>query len=1112
MNRVPSSPPLRRRSPGVPYPPLVPALIYAVLAAIWILASDQVVLWLFRDPFHVALANTLKGWLFVAVTALVFYLLLRRRDWLAEESTQMPASARTYSWPLLAIVVVILGVTAAGIINTLAHQRQQEEARLHAIADLKASQISDWLKESLGDAKFVQSSHFFSEQYESWQGQGNEAARDRLTSRLEQLRNYRGFSAVSLLDPAGRRLWATQQAPARPAPALSHAAEQGWDGQIQRVGPYVDLDGHRRLDFLVPLPVSEGPPPMAVLHVDPEAWLYPMLQAWPALSASGETLLFRQDGGRAQYLNDLRYRPGSAATLRLPLGNPDLLASQVLSGRVDVKATLEGVDYRGVPVLGMARAIPGTDWYLVAKVNRDEIHAGALRDAVWMGLTGALALFIILASLAMLRQRQRLAAAEQARQAQVERTRALKLLEAFAGSSDDAIFAKDLEGRYILFNRAAGLFVGKPADAVLGLDDRALFPPAQAERHMALDRQAIQENRIQTVEEVLDTPQGTRIFLATKGPLRDEHDRIIGTFGISRDITESRQAEDRLADQMRRFHLLLDSSRDGIVIIDQDHRVVEANHRFAEMLGYGPEELPGLHTWDFDALMSEAEVQSGFADLSHTRQVFETRHRRKDGGEYDVEISASGAVWGGRKLVLCICRDITERKRIEAAIHESEARFRALVEQSLAGIYIIQDGHFRYVNPGFAAIFGYHSPEAIVGMPTDKLVAAEDRQRVAENVRRRVEGELSDIHYVFKGLRRDGGTIDVEVHGRAFDYEGQPAVIGLILDISARKAAEDALRESELRFHDIVNASADWVWEVDAQGRYTYVSESVRDLLGHTAEEIMGKTPFDLMPPTEAERVRAEFAAVAARKAPFRDLENINLHQDGSLRYVLTNGMPILDEAGNLLGYRGLDRDVTERKLAEIALKESEARWIMAIDSAGHGVWDWSKATDKVFFSPSWKSMLGYTEDEVGDSLEEWSGRVHPGDLDRCMAALERHFRGETPTYVCEHRLRCKDGSYKWILDQGRVVTRDVLGQPTRVIGTHTDISPVKAAEDALRSQSEELAQRNAELERFNRATVGRELDMIGLKKQVNALSVALGRPAPFDLGFLGKADAEDKS
>lgn len=829
---------------------LLTALAYAVFAALWILVSDWVVGWLFSEPAYAELANTLKGWLFVAVTALLLYSLLRRR--LRGRVAPNPAAGRrvTAVWPIVVIVLVILAVTAGGVISTLGHRRHAEEIRLHAIADLKASQIGDWLEERLGDARFIQLSPFLGEQYERWQGRGDGAAGQRLTGRLAQLRDHQGLGAVSLLDPAGGRLWSTDRAPRDLAPPLRAALDGVRDGEVRRVGPYLDAAGRSRLDFLVPLNVAGGAPPVVVLHVDPDAWLYPMLQSWPVPSASGETLLLRRDGDQVQFINDLRHRKGAAVSFHLPLANHDMLSAQALAGRSQTVQTLTGVDYRGVPVLGMVRAIPGTDWHLVAKVDRAEVNVEAVVSAAWIGLTGVLALLIALTSLALLRQRQRLALAERGRRAETERARALNLLGAFAESSDDAIFAKDLEGRYLLVNRAASLFLGKPVEAVLGRDDRDLFPPDQALTLMEFNRQIIRENRTLTREEVLDTPGGRRVFLATKGPLRDEQERIIGTFGVSRDITESRQAEDRLADQMRRFRLLLDTSRDGIVIIDQDHRVVEANQRFADMLGYAPEELARLHTWDFESLRGEAEIRSDFPDLARTRRVFETRHRRKDGSEYDVEISASGAVWGGRSLVLCICRDITERKQ------------------------------------------------------------------------------------------------------------------------------------------------------------------------------------------------------------------------------------------------------------ADEALRENEARWIMAIDSAGHGVWDWDRATGKVFYSPNWKSMLGYAEEEIGDSLEEWSARVHPEDLARCQAELERHFRAEAHVYLCEHRMRCKDGHYLWILDQGRAVARDAQGAPVRMIGTHTDISHTKAAEEDLRRKTTELAERNAELERFNRATVGRELDMIALKRQVNDLARELGRPAPYHVPF----------
>ena len=144
---------------------------------------------------------------------------------------------------------------------------------------------------------------------------------------------------------------------------------------------------------------------------------------------------------------------------------------------------------------------------------------------------------------------------------------------------------------------------------------------------------------------------------------------------------------------------------------------------------------------------------------------------------------------------MSIARDITERKQAELALRESESRFRALVEQSLAGIYIIQDYYFRYVNPGFSSIFGYSSPEALINrVPVADLVSLKDREMVLNNIRRRMEGEVDHMHYTFSGLRWDGRRIDVEVHGRVFDFQGRPAVIGLLLDITARIVTEKALR------------------------------------------------------------------------------------------------------------------------------------------------------------------------------------------------------------------------------------------------------------------------------------------------------------------------------
>jgi len=135
----------------------------------------------------------------------------------------------------------------------------------------------------------------------------------------------------------------------------------------------------------------------------------------------------------------------------------------------------------------------------------------------------------------------------------------------------------------------------------------------------------------------------------------------------------------------------------------------------------------------------------------------------------------------------------------------------------------------------------------------------------------------------------------------------------------------------------------------------------------------------------------------------------------------------------------------------EQALRESEARWNFALEGSGDGVWDWNPETNEVFFSTQWKKMLGYADHEIGNTLSEWEKRVHPDDLRRCYDSLEMHFRGETDVYINEHRVMCKDGSYKWILDRGKVVTWKADGKPLRVIGTHSDISERKRYEQMLR-------------------------------------------------------------
>ena len=127
-------------------------------------------------------------------------------------------------------------------------------------------------------------------------------------------------------------------------------------------------------------------------------------------------------------------------------------------------------------------------------------------------------------------------------------------------------------------------------------------------------------------------------------------------------------------------------------------------------------------------------------------------------------------------------------------------------------------------------------------------------------------------------------------------------------------------------------------------------------------------------------------------------------------------------------------------------MQENQKPFINALDLLGHGIWDWNAQSNEVFFSDEWKRMLGYRTDEIANRVEEWSSRVHPDDFSQCINELAALFSGQVEHYRNEHRMLCKDGSYKWILDQGTILERNAKGLPLRVVGTHTDIDDLRRA------------------------------------------------------------------
>lgn len=239
-----------------------------------------------------------------------------------------------------------------------------------------------------------------------------------------------------------------------------------------------------------------------------------------------------------------------------------------------------------------------------------------------------------------------------------------------------------------------------------------------------------------------------------------------------------------------RYRIFFERALDGIHILDVEGNVVEVNQAFCDMLGYSTEEFVGMNVEDWDVHWDSAQLRRKIRQLLNRNDVFETQHRTKNGRVLDVRISVFAVELDGQPMLCCSALDISKRKRAEKALREAENRFRCMVEQSIAGAFIIQEERFIYVNPRFAEIFGFPDAESVIGTSLDTLIAPEERQAVLARLFGKLPDERSGTRMDFNAVRRDGRVIHVGIEGTPSVYLGKPAIVGLLQDISARFEVE----------------------------------------------------------------------------------------------------------------------------------------------------------------------------------------------------------------------------------------------------------------------------------------------------------------------------------
>ncbi|MBM7555783.1 PAS domain S-box protein [Halanaerobacter jeridensis] len=279
-------------------------------------------------------------------------------------------------------------------------------------------------------------------------------------------------------------------------------------------------------------------------------------------------------------------------------------------------------------------------------------------------------------------------------------------------------------------------------------------------------------------------------------------------------------------------------------------------------------------------------------------------------------------------------------------------------------------------------------------------------------------------------------------------------VIEYINDITARKETEKEL----IQVNEIIESSPAVIfkWKNDLEWGVEFVSKNVEQF-GYTPQQFKEKELVfsDIIYKEDLARVKEEVNTNSEHgKDRFKQHYRI-VTADGEVRWIDDWTIVVRDDLGEISHYHGIIIDVTERVQAEQKIRDNERRWKFALESSQYGIWDWDLKQEKVYFSPIWKEMLGYEEEEITNKLSEWKARVHPDDLEEAMGKIKRHLAGETEYYQDEHRMKNKSGNYIWIKDRGKVVEWTEKGEPLRFIGTHEDITARKKVEKELQESEE---------------------------------------------------------
>lgn len=890
--------------------------------------------------------------------------------------------------PILSFALFAFAISLAGSFVFQSYKESIKSDKLNelsGIAELKTGQITNWMMELKGDAQAIKGDSLFVDAVDRWLQQGGPdgKTKKKLEERLAllQLSNEAsGYSAISLFDDKAilRLSSSTDEAPIQGI-EKAHMLESMRSGQIAfsdihreklRSGEQIEIELSAPLTLVKNGRVHTIG--VILFRINPYYFLFPLVQRWPTPSASAESLLVRRDGDEVVFLNELRQSKNSPLSLRFPLSQSQMPAVMAVTGR---EGLTEGIDYRGVPVVGVLGKVPETPWFMVSKIDKEEIYAPINNFANWMLLLILSLIGVGSVIIFYWREKEKIQYKKE-----LHHQRLAKRLDYLSKYSNDIILLLDDTGKIIDFNDRALEAYCYSAQELSNLTITDLlafdFMPLITENIRKIDEAGaslFESMHVRSNREAFPVESSVRVV---------NIDGMRFYQAIIRDITERKKAEEELTQQKNFIRQVIDSDPNLIFVKDAEGKILLANAAMAKSYGLTTESIVGKFNWE----LTDNHEQTAEYDRAN-REVIEKRHELvtlqmaslPDGNEHIFQTIRKPLVQDdGSISILTFAMDITELKEAEEGLRRLNRSLKLLGECNAAIVRIkeenlllteicklaVKTGGYSMAWVGFAepgmnqpvhpaARYGHDEGyldgvairwanteqgrgPTFTAIKTGKTQVNQDTQtnflmapwRDAALAR----GYLSSIALPLKGDGKFFGALTIyAAKVDAFNSDEIKLLEELAGNLSygitslrtaaERKLAGAQLEDERIRLRTLIQTIPDLVWLKSPNGIFLSCNTQFERYFGAKEADIVGKTDYDFVDVELADFFRQKDMEAMFAGKPKVNEEWITYPDNGQRALLETIKVPMRDEAGKLIGVMGIARDITERKITEEELR-----------------------------------------------------------------------------------------------------------------------------------------------------------------------------------------------